>query len=201
MIFVCKLPINKIKGYLYSILSLSGQSSYGSPYRVRQIMVLIKTVSKTNSPLFCLSVIYIQKSLQRWKKDFLADTEKISGLNSIYFHAKTILSGDYFLAYFGLWSVIHSNRTRFIFSWTINVTSFSPFLKFVHNPHNLEIDSFKVAVSEHILLYLKNSNSLHMIMCGTCCVIYSHDTVMIHGVLSFSTGKHSTYFHRICTYV
>jgi hypothetical protein len=29
--------------------------------------------------------------------DFLADTEKISGLNSIYFHAKTILSGDYFL--------------------------------------------------------------------------------------------------------
>jgi hypothetical protein len=30
MIFVCKLPINKIKGYLYSILSLSGQSS-GSP--------------------------------------------------------------------------------------------------------------------------------------------------------------------------
>jgi hypothetical protein len=25
-----------------------------------------------------------------------------------YFHAKTILFGDYFLAYFGLWSVIHS---------------------------------------------------------------------------------------------
>jgi hypothetical protein len=65
-------------------------------------MVLIKTVSKTNSPLLCSSVIYIQKSLQRWKKDFFADAEKISGLNSIYFHAKTILSGDYFLAYFGL---------------------------------------------------------------------------------------------------
>jgi hypothetical protein len=48
-------------------------------------------------PLFCLSVIYIQKSLKRWKKDFFADTEKISGLNSIYFHAKTILFGDYFL--------------------------------------------------------------------------------------------------------
>ena len=32
MIFVCELPINKIKGYLYSTLSLSGQSS-GSPYR------------------------------------------------------------------------------------------------------------------------------------------------------------------------
>ena len=28
------------------------------------MMVLIKTVSKTNSPLFCLSVIYIQKSLK-----------------------------------------------------------------------------------------------------------------------------------------
>jgi hypothetical protein len=96
---------------------------------VRQMMVLIKTVSKTNSPLFCLSVIYIQKSLQRCKKDFFADTEKISGLNSIYFHAKTILSGDYFfLAYFRLWSVIHSNRTRFIFYWTMNVTSFSSFL-------------------------------------------------------------------------
>jgi hypothetical protein len=65
-------------------------------------MVLTKTVSKTNSPLFCLSVIYIQKSLKRWKKDFFADTEKLSGLNSFYFHAKTILFGDYFLAYFGL---------------------------------------------------------------------------------------------------
>ena len=36
------------------------------------------------------------------KNHFFADTEQISGLNSIYFHAKTILSGDYFLAYFGL---------------------------------------------------------------------------------------------------
>jgi hypothetical protein len=27
---------------------------------------------------------------------------------------------------------------------------------FVDNPHNLEIDSFKIAVSEHILLYFKN---------------------------------------------
>jgi hypothetical protein len=50
MIFVCKLPINKIKGYLFSILSLSGPSS-GSPDRVRQIMVLIKTVSKTKCSL------------------------------------------------------------------------------------------------------------------------------------------------------
>jgi hypothetical protein len=66
------------------------------------MMVLIKTVSKTNSPLFCLSVIYIQKSLKRWKKDFFADTEFFLGLNSIYYHGKTILSGDYVLAYFGL---------------------------------------------------------------------------------------------------
>ena len=49
MIFVCILPINKIKDYLYSIMSL--QSS-GSPYRVCQIMVLIKRVSKTKCPLF-----------------------------------------------------------------------------------------------------------------------------------------------------
>jgi hypothetical protein len=34
------------------------------PDSVSQMMVLIKTVSKTNSPLFFLSVIYIQKSLQ-----------------------------------------------------------------------------------------------------------------------------------------
>jgi hypothetical protein len=34
-----------------------------------------------------------------WKKDFFADTKKISGLNSIYFLAKAILSWDYFLAY------------------------------------------------------------------------------------------------------
>jgi hypothetical protein len=29
---------------------------------------------------------------------------------------------------------------------------------FVDNPHNLEIYSFEIAVSEHILLYFKNSN-------------------------------------------
>ena len=33
---------------------------------------------------------------------------------------------------------------------------------FVDNPHNLEIDSFKIAVSEHILLYFKNSNSFFL---------------------------------------
>jgi hypothetical protein len=39
VIFVCTLPINKIKGYLFSILALSGPS-FGSPYRVCQIMAL-----------------------------------------------------------------------------------------------------------------------------------------------------------------
>jgi hypothetical protein len=92
----------RIKGILFSILSLSGPLS-GEPDRVSQMIVLIKTVSNTNSPLFCLSVIYIQKSLKRWKKYFFAVTEKISDLSSIYFHAKTILFWDYFfLAYFGL---------------------------------------------------------------------------------------------------
>jgi hypothetical protein len=56
MIFVCKLPINKIKGYLYSILSFSRQSS-GSLYGVCQIMVLIKTVSKTKCPLFYIYIV------------------------------------------------------------------------------------------------------------------------------------------------
>jgi hypothetical protein len=56
-IFVCKLPINKIKGYLYSILSLSGQSS-GSLYGVCQIMVLIKTVSETKCPLFYIYIVF-----------------------------------------------------------------------------------------------------------------------------------------------
>jgi hypothetical protein len=60
----------RIKGILFSILSLSwplsGEPS-GEPDRVRQMIVLIKTSSNTNSPLFCLSVIYIQKSLKRWK--------------------------------------------------------------------------------------------------------------------------------------
>jgi hypothetical protein len=29
----------------------------------------------------------------------------------------------FFLAYFGLWSIIHSNRARYIFSWTMHVIS------------------------------------------------------------------------------
>jgi hypothetical protein len=66
-------------------------------------MVLIKTVSETNSPLFCLSVIYIQKSLKRWKKDFFAVTEKISDQNSYLTPCKNYsFLGLFFLAYFGL---------------------------------------------------------------------------------------------------
>ena len=54
---VIKNLIYRIKGILFSILSLSGPLS-GEPDRVIHMMiVLIKTVSNTNSPLFCLSVI------------------------------------------------------------------------------------------------------------------------------------------------
>jgi hypothetical protein len=53
---VIKKLIYRIKGILFSILSLSGPLS-GEPDRVSQMIVLIKTVSNTNSPLCCLSVI------------------------------------------------------------------------------------------------------------------------------------------------
>ena len=57
------------------------------------------------------------------------------------------------------------------------------------NLHNLEIDSFKIAVSENILLHFKNSNSFCLcthdnVRRAACCV-------SSHSVLSFSTGKHS----------
>ena len=104
----------------------------------------------------------------------------------------------FFLAYFSLWSVIHSNCERYIFSWTMNVTSQGIIFTvpqicayFVDNPHNLGIDWFKIAVSEHILLYFKNSNSfffcVHMIMCGTRCVC----SVSSHGVLPPDMCIHS----------
>ena len=71
---------------------------------------------------------------------------------------------------------------------------------FVDNPNNFEIYSFKIAISEHILLYFKNSNSFflctHDNVRHTLC-----QTVMTHGVLSFSTGKHSTYFYRFIIYL
>ena len=47
---------------------------------------------------------------------------------------------------------------------------------FLDNPNNLEIDSFKIAVSEHILLYFKNSNSFflctHDNVRHTLCMLY-----------------------------
>ena len=101
------------------------------------MIVLIKTVSNTNSPLFCLSVIYIQKSLKRWEKYVFAVTEKISDLNSIYFHAKTILFWDYFF-FSVFWFVKrHSFKPRalhFQLNYECDVTgrNFHPFLKFVH---------------------------------------------------------------------
>ena len=97
----------------------------------------------------------------------------------------------FFLAYFGLWSVIHSYRARYIFSWTMNVTSYSVMFTvpqiwahFMDNPHNLEIDSFKIAVSEHILLYFKNSNWFFFLC--------THDNVrhtlctQVHGVMTYT---------------
>ena len=67
-----------------------------NPTRLSLMMVLIKTVSKTNSPLFCLLVIYIQKSLKRWKKDLFCSYRKDFG-SKLFIHAKTILFLDYFL--------------------------------------------------------------------------------------------------------
>ena len=131
---------------MFSILSLSGQlfgepdtrQLSGKPDRVSQMMVLIKTVSKTNSPLFCLSVIYIQKSSKRWKKDFFADTENISGLSSIYFHAKTILSVFWLVKRHS----VKPHTLHFQVNYECDVIFAIPQIcaYFVDNSHNLEID-------------------------------------------------------------
>jgi hypothetical protein len=131
---------------LFSILSLSGplfgepdtRQLSGKPDRVSQMMVLIKTVSKTNSPLFCLSVIYIQKSSKRWKKDFFADTENISGLSSIYFHAKTILSVFWLVKRHS----VKPHTLHFQVSYECDVIFAIPQIcaYFVDNSHNFEID-------------------------------------------------------------
>ena len=121
----------RIKGILCSILSLSGLLS-DEPDRVSQMMVLIKTVSKTHSPLFCLSVIYIQKSLQSWKQTFFCRYRKDFGSKLYLFPCKNY--SFWGLLFSVCWFVKrHSfKRTRFIFSWTMNVASFSPFRKCVH---------------------------------------------------------------------
>jgi hypothetical protein len=51
------------------------------------------------------------KIIKTFEKRCFAYTENISGLSSIYFHAKTILFGDYFFL-----RILVCERTRFIFS-------------------------------------------------------------------------------------
>ena len=93
MIFVCKLPINKIKGYLFSILSLSGPSS-GSPYRVCQIMVLIKTVSKTK----CLYSIYVVTRKEQ-QNGFTFKKKKNFKLSENFYNSKFEFGQLYFVYY------------------------------------------------------------------------------------------------------
>ena len=103
----------------------------------------------------------------------------MSDLNSIYLHAKTILFGDYFF-FSVVWFVKrHSVKPpalhfQLIYECDVIFTVPQICAYFVDNPHNLEIDSFKIAVSEHILLYFKNSNSFflctHDNVRYTCCV-------------------------------
>jgi len=153
----------RIKGILFSILSLSGPLS-GEPDRVSQMMVLIKTVSKTNSPLFCLSVIYIQKSFQRWNKYLFADIEKIWGLNSIYFHTKTILSGDYRI-HFRTDMEHHICRP-------VNNSDVSLGYQFCKNNTFILCIIYNVRYNKYyyILRIQTVFFCVHMIMCGTRCV-------------------------------
>ena len=98
------IDIYRIKGILFSILSLSGPLS-GEPERVSQIMADDGPDNdgiKKKALYFVYQYFTFKNHYNVGKKIFFADTEKISSLNSIYFHAKTILSGDYVLAYFGL---------------------------------------------------------------------------------------------------
>jgi hypothetical protein len=122
------------------------------------MMVLIKTASKTNSPLFCLSVIYIQKSFCRYRKDF--------GSKLYLFPCKNY---SFWGLLFSVFSFVkhHSfkpHALHFQLNYECDVIFTVPQIcaYFVDNPHNLEIDSFKIAVSEHILLYFKNSNSFFL---------------------------------------
>jgi hypothetical protein len=123
------------------------------------MMVLIKTVSKTNtgSPLFCLSVIYIQNSFFcRYRKDF--------GFKLYLFPCKNY--SFWWLLFSVFWFVKrHSFKPHALhFHYECDVIFAVPQIcpYFVDNLHNLEIDSFKIAVSEHILLYFKNSNSFFL---------------------------------------
>jgi hypothetical protein len=144
-------------------------------------MVLIKTISKTNSPLFWLSVIYIQKSFFcRYRKDF--------GSKLYLFPCKNYSFWGLLFSVF--WFVKrHSfkpHALHFQLNYECDVIFAVPQIcaYFVDNPHKLEIDSFKIAVSEHILLYFKNSNSFFLcthesIMCAH---VVSNCHLMTHGV-------------------
>ena len=148
---------------MFSILSLLGPLS-GEPDRVSQMMVLIKTVSKTNRPLFCLSVIYIQKSLQRWKKFFFADTEKDFGSKLYWFPCKNYSFWGLLFSVF--WFVKRHSFKPHAFHFQLNYECDVIFAVpqicayFVDNSYTLEIDSFKIAVSEHYNLY---NYCLHLI--------------------------------------
>jgi hypothetical protein len=139
------------------------------------MMVLIKTVSKTNSPLFCLTVI--TKIITTLEKRFFCRCRKDFGSKLYLFPCKNYSFWGLLFSVF--WFVKrHSfkpHALHFQLNYECDVIFTVPQMcaYFVDNPHNLEIDSFKIAVSEHILLYFKNSNSffcVHMIMCGTRCV-------------------------------
>ena len=161
------------------------------------MMVLIKTVSKTNSPLFCLTVI--TKIITTLEKRFFCRCRKDFGSKLYLFPCYSFWGLLFSVFWFVKRHSFKPHALDFQLNYECDVIFTVPQIcaYFVDNPHNLEIDSFKIAVSEHILLYFKNSNSffcVHMITCGTRCV-------MTHGVLSFSTGKHSTYFHRICVFI
>ena len=126
---------------------------------VRQIMVMIKTVSNTNSPLFCLSVIYIQKSLKRWKNDFLQLQKRFRFYTLFISMQILFFFWDYFFCVF--WFVKrHSFKPR-AFHFQLNYDVWQGVIftvpqicaYFWDNPHNLKIDSFKIAASEHICIY------------------------------------------------
>jgi hypothetical protein len=183
MIFICKLPINKIKGYLYSILSLSGQSSgsptgtcfiqkiyspsgrgeegayifwmkqvhVGSHFRVRQIMVLIKTVSKTKCPLF-----YIYG----WFKD------------------------DKYVIWMWIW-LIMKNISLLDRIWSLWL------VRFAHSPTNfifwLGRLIFSVSINSHpdnIYLLVRRAKAL---FCATCRFPHSYLTYMqfAAGIMSY----------------
>jgi hypothetical protein len=115
--FVCKLPINKIKGYLFSILSLSGPSS-GSPYRVcqiivlyrvSQIIVLIKTVSKTKCPLFYMYKVHLAWVGFELRTLMVIGTDCIGSCKSNYHTTNHMNKSGIFIGWSWFYQLITSN--------------------------------------------------------------------------------------------